>query len=158
MLQQIEKNLLANLMINGQAPAPGQIVFKNVELMISRDGGKTWVKATAEDFREGGITVEVDYPEGTNGREYLFAVAHMLTIDMNGRKAGEIEIPEVETTEKGLRFTLNGLSPVAISWQKLDDVAGASLPNTGDGSNPIRYMAMLLIALAGIGMIVRKRK
>ena len=110
-------------MINGQAPVQGQTLFIDVELMISRDGGKTWVKATAEDFREGGITVEVDYPEGTNGREYLFAVAHMLTIDMNGRKAGEIEIPEVETTEKGLRFTLNGLSPFAISWQKLDDVA-----------------------------------
>ena len=100
MLQQIEKKLLANLMIDGQAPAPGQTVFKNVELMISHDGGKTWVKATKDTFPKGGITVELDYPEGTNGRQYRFAVAHMLTVDMNGRKAGEIEKPEVVLTEK----------------------------------------------------------
>lgn len=63
---------------------------------------------------------------------------------------------DMDSTTERLRVTLSGLSPVAISWQKLDDGAGACLPNTGDGSMNIWYMSMLLTALAGIGMITRK--
>ena len=155
-VQQIEKKLLANLMINGQAPAPGQTVFKNVELMISHDGGKTWVKATKDTFPKGGIIVELDYPEGTNGREYRFAVAHMLTVAMNGMKAGYIEKPEVVTTDKKLRVTLNGLSPVAISWTKIDNQAIDSLPQTGDTERPLVYGLAVLFACIGLGVLLKR--
>lgn len=125
--------------------------------MISHDGGKTWMKATKDAFPKGGITVELDYPEGTNGREYRFAVAHMLTVAMNGMKAGDIEKPEVVTTDKKLRVTLNGLSPVAISWTKIDNQAIDSLPQTGDTERPLVYGLFCLVALIGLGWLIKKK-
>ena len=156
-VQAIKDALLSRLTVSGMTPIMSQTVFYDVELEFSSDGGKTWVKATKENFPKGGITVEFDFPDGTNGNEYRFLVAHMLTIEMNGMKPGEIETPEARTTDKKIMVTLNGLSPVAINWQKIDNQPGANLPQTGDASNPVMYIGMMLIALAGIGMLMRKR-
>ncbi|MDD2980569.1 MAG: MBG domain-containing protein [Hespellia sp.] len=89
----------------------------DVELQVSTDGGKTWTKATTENFPPEGLTVRMNYPEGTNADNFDFVITHMFTEDMNGHKAGEIETPEVRKLPDYIEFTVMGLSPVAIAWK-----------------------------------------
>ena len=60
--------------------------------------GTGWVLATADNFPAGGITVTLPYPNGTSRDVHDFFVAHMATMDINGRKAGEMEYPAVTDT------------------------------------------------------------
>ena len=87
----------------------------DVKLMISTDGGETWQEATLENFPEGGIDAILPYPDGTNGNEYSFSVAHMIGA---GDRAGEIETPSTTNTASGISAHFNGLSPVMITWTK----------------------------------------
>ena len=90
----------------------------DVKLMVSTDGGSTWTAATAENFPAGGIDVVLPYPDGTNGDEYSFSVAHMIGTSANGKTAGEIEKPGTTNTSSGISTHFNGLSPVMITWTK----------------------------------------
>lgn len=87
----------------------------DAKLMISTDGGKTWQEATLENFPEEGINAILPYPDGTNGNEYSFSVAHMIGA---GDRAGEIETPSTTNTASGISVHFNGLSPVMITWTK----------------------------------------
>ncbi|MCC8017962.1 MAG: hypothetical protein LIO39_05065, partial [Lachnospiraceae bacterium] len=49
----------------------------DVTLMISTDGGVTWVEATEANFPADGITITIPYPDGTNRTDYDFTVVHM---------------------------------------------------------------------------------
>ena len=102
----------------------------DVTLLFSEDGGKTWVKATEENFPKDGITVTLPYPEGTNAADYDFVVTHMATVAMNGLGVGEVETPAVTKSEKGLRFTVRSLSPVAVSWSKIETGGSTPAPST----------------------------
>ena len=90
----------------------------DVKLMISTDGGIHWDEATAQNFPAGGIDVVLPYPDGTNGDEYSFSVAHMIGTSANGKTAGEIEKPGTTNTSSGISTHFNGLSPVMITWTK----------------------------------------
>ena len=87
----------------------------DVKLMVSTDGGETWQEATLENFPEGGIDAILPYPDGTNGNEYSFSVAHMIGA---GDRAGKIETPSTTNTASGISAHFNGLSPVMITWTK----------------------------------------
>ena len=87
----------------------------DAKLMISTDGGETWQEATLENFPEGGIDAILPYPDGTNGNEYSFSVAHMIGA---GDRAGKIETPSTTNTASGISAHFNGLSPVMITWTK----------------------------------------
>ena len=102
----------------------------DVTLLFSEDDGKTWVKATKDNFPASGITVTLPYPEGTNAADYDFVVTHMATVAMNGLGVGEVETPAVTKSEKGLRFTVRSLSPVAVSWSKIETGGSTPAPST----------------------------
>ena len=117
--------------INGLPVTKDHTKFYDVELLVSFDGGRTWTKATEENFPDGGLPVILAYPEGTNAKEYDFAVSHVFTLTSQrlGTVAGEIETPVVTKTEKGLNVTLRGLSPVAVSWaEKGSEVTPTATP------------------------------
>jgi LPXTG-motif cell wall-anchored protein len=132
---------------------------------VSTDGGVTWTKATEENFPEGGLTVILAYPEGTNGSGFDFSVSHMFTITSTrlGTTAGDIEYPSAEKTAEGLKVTLTGLSPVAVSWVKKDpgetpaptDTPAPTatvqpVPKTGDSSTPALWLGLALLGMLGI--------
>lgn len=101
----------------------GNTVVYDVALMVSTDGGKTWVPATAGNFPSGGLTVTLPYPEGT-GPAYRFTVVHMFTTTDFGKTPGETETfgpDEVKNLEAGIQVTLTGLSPVSIGWTEPKD-------------------------------------
>ena len=77
-----------------------------------------------------GITVTLPYPEGTNAADYDFVVTHMATVAMNGLGVGKVETPAVTKSEKGLRFTVRSLSPVAVSWSKIETGGSTPAPST----------------------------
>lgn len=91
----------------------GNTAIYDVALLVSADGGVTWTEATAETFPANGLQVTLPYPEGTDS-SYIFTVAHMFTGDAFGKIPGDVEYPEVENTEQGIRFTVTGLSPISV--------------------------------------------
>lgn len=127
--------------------------------LLSSDNGLTWREAQAQDFlNNNGLTVVLPYPAGTNATEFDFVVTHMLTQDVGGKRAGEVEIPKVTKTEKGLQFTLTSLSPVAISWTE-KTTSGTILPQTGDDSGLTPWITVLaLTGVVAVVMIIRERK
>ena len=152
-------------------------VIWDVKLVVSIDGGKHWTEVTKELFPESGVKVLLDYPNGTNADDYDFTVLHMASGDLNGLKAGEVEIPEVKETKDGLQVTLMSLSPVAINWTKSDVVNSGDNPvidsqdepdsdviknvddtvKTGDNMNILIFAVLMVLALA-TGVAVYRRK
>jgi LPXTG-motif cell wall-anchored protein len=102
--------------VSGYTVTGENTVVLEVELLVSTDGGETWAPATKDNFPAEGFDVVLPYPEGTNAEDYDFTVAHMFGADMNGNKAGDVEILDVEETEDGLKVHVDSLSPFAISW------------------------------------------
>lgn len=107
---------------------PENVVVYDVQLLINVNG-TGWVPATEENFPAGGITVTLPYPSGTGKDTHDFTVAHMLTRDMNGMKAGDVEYPSVTKTDGGVQFRVYSLSPISIGWKTVK----ASAPDTDTG-------------------------
>lgn len=104
-----------------------QTALYDVALYYTTDGGRTWSKATQENFPEEGITVTLPYPAGTNAADFDFVVTHMMTA---GAQAGQVETPAVTKTDKGLRFTVYSLSPIAVSWKAIPKEAETATGGT----------------------------
>ena len=120
--------------------------------MVRRNGGD-WVPATKEDFEDGPLTVKLEYPAGTGKNTHNFTVVHMFTANTPGK----IETPAVTKKEDGIYVNLDGLSPVAISWTKIDEKAIDSLPQTGDTERPLIYGLVALAACIGVGLLIKKK-
>ena len=87
------------------------IVFYDIVLKSS-DG------TSVTTFPANGVYVTIPYPDGTNKQD-TFRIVHMLTVDMNGKKAGEVEeITPITKGENGISFHVTSLSPFAIGWTK----------------------------------------
>ncbi len=122
----------------------------NVTLMVSTDGGKTWIPATEQNFPANGkLTITLPYPEGTDST-YEFVVVHMFTTNAFDKIPGTTEKPEVENTKNGIRFCVTGLSPISVGWtvsnkpdnpnepdnpSKPDNPSEPDNPNKPDSSN-----------------------
>lgn len=151
----LENALLRELSSNGQIASRENCVFQDAELMVLIDG--EWVKATEENFpKDKKLSVTFLYPAGTGRNTHDFSVAHMFTVAMHGQP-GAIETPAVTKGEDGIIVELDGLSPVAISWTKIDEKAIDSLPQTGDTERPLLYGLAVLFALIGIGWLTKKK-
>ena len=162
---------------------PENVVVYDVQLLINVNG-TGWVPATEENFPAGGITVTLPYPSGTGKDTHDFTVAHMLTRDMNGMKAGDVEYPSVTKTDGGVQFRVYSLSPISIGWKTVkasapdtdtghkdngngsgdgshssgSPVTQASSAPTGDDSPILLYAVLLAAAAAGIIAVVVTEK
>lgn len=171
--EDVKDHLVKELTDKGQGHKKENVKVQEVTLMISLDGGKNWQKATEENFPEEGIVVTLPYPEGTDRNRHDFIVAHMFAADMNGHKAGDVEYPQVEETENGIRFTVKGLSPIAVAWKDASATSGetgsgsgsnsssgsdSNVPDTGDESPVILLAGMLIACAVGAAVVIRKGK
>ncbi len=116
-VEEIEDEL-SQIIVEAEGTVDGTAYY-DIEFQISDDGGLTWENATPTTFPANGLTITLPYPDGTNGDDYTFVVAHMFTEYVNGHTPGEIEMPPVTVSDAGLTFTVDGLSPIAISWTKI---------------------------------------
>ena len=161
------------------------VVFDAVLNIVDKVSG-TQRPATKEEVEAlGGITVVIPYPNGTNGKDFVFSVAHMLTVSMNGMQAGDIETPEVTLTDAGIKVTLKGLSPVMVTYAKKAEEAtkpadpaepekpakpekpkkpankkpaNPKTPPTGDTTNFGTYGGLAVMALVAVVAVMFKRK
>ena len=112
-------------------PAANTAVY-DVALLVSADSGATWAPANSSNFPTGGLTVTLPYPSGTDS-SYTFTVVHMFTTTDFGNVIGDIETPAVTNTANGLRFTVTGLSPISVGWEK------KSSGSSGSGGGWVSY-------------------
>lgn len=133
--------------------------FMDIKLLVKVNG--VWVEATIDNFPKEGIRVRLDYPEGTNSKDYVFAVSHMFAHESVrlGIRPGQVEMPPVTLKPDGIWVTLHGLSPVAISWANVEENSDETLPQTGDSSNLLSYILLCgLSVMVVVSLMIRKRK
>jgi hypothetical protein len=113
MTQASVKTELSNTVIHGQIGyMAANVQVMDVELLVSHDGGVTWVAQTEGDS----VTVVIPYPENASDPTlYEYRVAHMFA---EGDKAGTVEILEAVETAGGLQVTVSSFSPFAIAWKE----------------------------------------
>lgn len=169
------KKLLVDCKIDGKNPAKENTAVYDAVLLYSADGGETWIRATADNFPAEGVKVILPYPEGTNAADYRFSAVHMFAMNRGAYKAGDVETPELTLTKDGITMTLKSLSPIALSWVKVEkapetkpgDHSGSSSGSgnksggsavtsaaTGDSSQPVFWGAMALICLLCISILL----
>ncbi len=122
---------LKTIITSSGTPSANTAVY-DVQLLISTDGGITWIPATADNFPPNGLTVTLPYPDRAN-RDCRFTVVHMFTGFDFGKQPGDTEIftPDAVTnTADGLQVTVTGLSPFAVGW-----TAGTDNPETPPTDN-----------------------
>lgn len=114
------KKVLVERKIDGKNPAKENTVVYDAVLLYSTDGGATWIRATADNFPAEGVKVTLAYPDGTNADDYRFSAVHMFATDRGAYKAGDVETPELTLSKDGITMTLKSLSPIALSWVKVE--------------------------------------
>lgn len=147
----------------------GNTVFMDVTLTILMSDGSSRA-ATAADLTDGKITILLPYPDAVkaNYDKYDFVVAHMVTMAGCGKAVGTVEFPTVTKTADGLRVTLTGLSPVAISWAEKTSstrhytggttTGKVNSSNTGDDSQMTIWLGSTVMAAAAVVVLTYKKK
>ena len=147
----------------------GNTVFMDVTLTILMSDGSSRA-ATAADLTDGKITILLPYPDAVkaNYDKYGFVVAHMVTMAGCGKAVGTVEFPAVTKTADGLRVTLTGLSPVAISWAEKTSstrhytggttTGKVNSSNTGDDSQMTIWLGSTVMAAAAVVVLTYKKK
>ena len=107
----------------------------DVKLWIVANG--QWVEVSAEAFPKDGLTFVIPYPASTNGNDFNFTASHIFTKAMNGHTVGEIETAGTEKKNDGISVKVNGLSPVAISWNKIQNESGDNSNAASGNKNDI---------------------
>ena len=162
------------------------MVYYDVQLLVSLDGEQSWQPAVQGNFPSGGIEITLPYPDGTDSKNYDFVVAHMLTRAMNGKTPGEIEFPDIQKTESGITFRVYSLSPISVGWKKVasgenpgapeettpgvpeETTQGVSTepeteaeivvsPSTGNNNSILVYSIMLISIMGMVGVVTRKK-
>ena len=104
---------------------------------VSEENASEWVKVTDETFPEGGLTITLPYPGGMPRNVKDIVISHMFVEDMYTSSPGEIEHPaDIEETVDGIKFTVNGLSPIAIGWSAETTDTTPPIQNAGDDKTP----------------------
>lgn len=119
----------------------------NVQLnyldLVDESNGNAWVTTGKQP-----ITVYWPYPEGTDKNDDFYIV-HYEGLDRNDNEALEndrytMELYSkdskengLETTDQGIRITVDSFSPFALFWEE-DDIPVIDEPDGGD-EDPIRY-------------------
>lgn len=117
---------------NGKSSAACEAITYDGNLwQYSSANDASWEKVNPEDFPVEGVEVEIPYPKGTDSTTE-FNIAHVFTKDYptTGYHAGDIEYPEVTTTEFGIKFIVHGFSPITVIYS--DNVKASFDLNTTD--------------------------
>lgn len=148
--EKIFEKLLNTVTEKTEGYTSGKSEIMDVVFQMSTDHGTAWVVVTPDNFPAEGLVVTIPYPEGTNADDYDFVITHMVTVALNGMNPGDVEMPAVTKTAKGIQFTVKSLSPIGISWKALE---GTPDPGNGDidtGSSDNRAWIVALLASLGV--------
>jgi len=155
-VEKIQSKLMAEVLAQGGVL--DQKAMFDLKLYVLQPDGTT-EKATAANFPESGrMEVEIDLPHGSSADD-IFTVVHMFATNNFGKKAGDTESWTLRPVRNAdgvykMRFTITGMSPVMISWQKAEQ---PSVPQTGDASAIGLWSVMLLVSAACALLLIRRK-
>ncbi len=131
------------------------VVHYDVTLMYSEDGGKTWIKADETHWPASGkLKVTLPYPSGTD-KTYSFTVVHMFTSTAFGKTPGDVEMPTVTNTDKGIEFEVTGLSPISVGWTAPKETPSTpSTPATGDTTPVVLLTCVMLLSVTMLAVLL----
>ena len=163
-VEKVNNNLYLNILSsldNKKYYGEIKTVVYDVILIITKNGISR--PATEEEIEaKGDIDVVIPYPRGTNRKDYVFNISHMFTSNMNGMKAGDVELPKFTLLEDGIKVNLKGLSPVMVGYAKKVDESkdetvnktenkqefnNGNAPKTGDGLNMMSYLILMILSI-----------
>lgn len=109
------------------------IVIYDVALYKKAEDSYNWeLIDDADNFPKAGVAITIPYPDGRDGENSDYAVAHMFAENVNGKKPGKIESwtgKKVKEADDGIQVTVKGLSPIAVGWEEV-------VPTPDDPNNP----------------------
>jgi len=124
----MKQDLTAKALEQGSLKTVEDVKVIEVKVQI-KNAADEWEDVRKDTFPEDGVTVTLNYPEGTNGREYNFVISHLITMGCNGQTVGTIEyVKNFTKTEEGLTFTIMSASPFAIAWEKISEPDATPTP------------------------------
>ena len=156
-----EIDVTLRTLVKHRGVVSAEAVLYDVVLEYLDADGVTWVRATREHFPDGGIRVTLPVVPGTTPDTHSYVVAHMFTMNMRGKTAGEVEYPAV-TVRRGsdgkwmLDFVVTSLSPVMVAASPRPNLT-AQLPQTGDNACVLVWIVLCLLGGAG-ALTLRGRK
>lgn len=123
LMSYLAKEVAGNADAENLLPGVGQNALSiiDVKISVSFDGGYTWEAATAENFPKEGLDIVLPYPQGTNGADFDFVVAHLVTLACNGAVPGTTEYFKPAETAEGLKLHITSASPFVIGWVQTAD-------------------------------------
>lgn len=103
--------------------------------IISRDGGDTWSEATEDDIPAAGMSVKIDYPNGTSSARHSFIA---MTSDGKSLK--------VTKEADALYLQTDSLAPVIVAWEAAPNAGASPLLWIGIGVG-VAAVVLLVVAL-----------
>ncbi len=113
--EEVAKDKEASKILEGVAKEETLVI--DITIKVSPDGGRTWVKATRDNFPANGIDVVIPYPKNVNPSEKDFVVGHLITVGYNGIAPGTMEYYKPVKTENGLKIHIMSASPFIVAWK-----------------------------------------
>ena len=103
----------------------------------------------------GKLKVTLPYPSGTD-KTYTFTVVHMFTSTAFGKTPGDVEMPAVTNTDKGIEFEVTGLSPISVGWTAPTSTPEStpSTPATGDTTPVVALTFVMLMSVAALAVLL----
>ncbi|MEZ3436571.1 MAG: Ig-like domain-containing protein [Lachnospiraceae bacterium] len=126
----------AILKLNSAIPEENIEVY-DVALYKKAEDSYSWELVDDKEFPSK-LAITLPYPEGRDGDNSAYTVAHMFSEKVNGKKPGKIESwtgKKVKTTDNGLSVTVTGLSPFAVGWEEVTPTPD-NPTNPDDPTNP----------------------
>ena len=81
---------------------------------------------------------------------------YTVSFPARGWYPGQIDLPPVTWDEDGIWVTFRGMSPVAIGWEKTDEIS-AAIPRTGDNSGFVFWIVLMSFSAGAVVWIQMKR-
>lgn len=104
--------------------------YYDITLKYWDDQTNAWVEVSEANFPAEGVDVVIPYPAGTDSKD-SFRIVHMLTVEKDPLKPGDVEIISHTCQADGLHFHVDSLSPFAVSWTKYTPPTGGGMISTG---------------------------
>ncbi len=126
----------AILKLNSAIPEENIEVY-DVALYKKAEDSYSWELVDDKEFPSK-LAITLPYPEGRDGDNSAYTVAHMFSEKVNGKKPGKIESwtgKKVKTTDNGISVTVTGLSPFAVGWEEVTPTPD-NPTNPDDPTNP----------------------
>ena len=165
----------ASSILNGVSKTNTSVV--DISVMITPDGGKTWIKADETNFPSEGADILIPYPEGVDIASNDFIIGHLVAHGYNNAKVGSMEYFTPEKTAEGLKIHVTSTSPFVIAWKEAvnnndtviaaaNDKASEQSTETAAVTEPVtkdnmiaRMMIMLsMMMVSGVAIVYTSRK